>query len=532
MNKAIIKHLIFSIIILIVSVKGFSKNHKNNLHLIHIQVIADSYFNEYSFAEALKNYLQYYEVDTTNSEINYKIGKCYLNIYEHENALPYLDKAIQDTSYSKSTIYYHSAKAHQLEHNFDQAVSYYLNYLQTLSIQNNQIEINAIKSEIDKCLIAKAFVLNSTKDNLNNLGETINSEYPDYGAILNANENTLIFTSDRPSTTGGKKSKFDGSYRDDIYISQKVNNEWSQPKPITELNTNHDDAAVSLSHDGRKLIIYHYGHSSLLRSSGDLYLSRLEEKKWSKPEKLGHHINSKYRESSACFSNNDNEIYFVSDRPGGFGGLDIYKITKDKDGKWNEPTNLGQEINTPFDEESPFIHPDGKTFYFSSKGHKNMGGYDIFKATLNNENKWFNPINLGYSINTANDNVYFTVSANGKHIYLSDHRKENNFGHEDIYSTEININKSNILLLTGTIKNKDGEHLEAEVEILDTKTKNIISLTTSDQTTGDFLIVVSEGRNYDVKIIKEGFDDYIFNLNTEGLEEYNEENRVIELKEK
>jgi len=533
MNKALLKHLLLSLIILIINTKGFTQNQREDLHLLHIQVTADSYFNDYMFAEALTNYLKYFEGDSSNSEVNYKIGLCYLNISEHENALPYLNMVIKDTAYLKPHIYYYSAKAHQLEHNFDQAITFYKNYLGTLPEDEEYLsEVNEIKREIDKCLIGKEFLKNPNSKEPINLGSIINSEYPDYGAVLNADESTLIFTSERPSTTGGKKSKLDGSFHDDIYVSKKVNNEWSKPMPINELNTNHDDAAVSISHDGHKLITYHYGHSSLLHSSGDLYLSKLESDTWSKPEKLGNHINSKYRESSACFSNSDNELYFVSDRPGGYGGLDIYKVSKNQNGEWNEPENLGAEINTPFDEESPFIHPDGKTFYFSSEGHKNMGGFDIFKATLNDENKWSKPVNLGYPINTANNDVYFTVSANGKHIYFSDHRKKNSFGHEDIYYAEINVDKSNILLLSGVIKNKGGEKLEAEIEILDKSTQEIISLTTSNKTTGKFIIVVSEGRNYEVKIVKKGFKNYSFKLNTEDLTEYHEEKRFIELKEK
>lgn len=531
MAKQLVQYTTLLLVILTFNPKGWAQNEKKHTQLLQTRVIAENYLREYNFAEALKNYLEIYNHDSTDSEVNFRIGMCYLNIGEYESSRKYLDKALADHSYSRSNIFYYSAKSYQLEHQFDLAISHYEKYLESLSSDDGDKEEKEIKREIEKCITAKRLIKNSNNKPINNLGVNINSQYPDYGAVLTSDEKTIIYTSERPTTTGGKKSKIDGTYHDDIYISYKMGNTWSLPTPIDELNTNHDDAVVSLSHDGKKLITYHYSLSGLGHFSGDLYISYLENGTWSNPKKLGHHINSKDRESSACFSNNDKTLYFVSDRPKGHGGLDIYKITKKENGKWGDPENLGPEINTPYDEESPYIHPDGKYLYFSSEGHENMGGFDIFKATLNDENKWENPTNLGSPVNTANDDVYFTVSANGKHIYFSDHRKENNYGHEDIYYSELDVLNSNILLLKGKIKNKKNVFLDAKVEIRDTKSKELITTTSSNNTDGNFLVIVSEGLNYNVTVSKKGYKSFSFKLDTKSLKEYNEQTKTIILKE-
>ncbi|MCB0381723.1 MAG: PD40 domain-containing protein, partial [Flavobacteriales bacterium] len=165
-------------------------------------------------------------------------------------------------------------------------------------------------------------------------------------------------------------------------------------------------------------------------------------------------INSKNQETSACFSPDGNTIYFVSNRPDGIGGKDIYKSTKNKDGKWGEAENLGRTINTIDDEDAVFLHADGKTLYFSSKGHKTMGGYDIFKSTYE-KGKWSTPENIGYPINTADDDVCFVLTASGEYGYYTSAKLDGK-GKRDIYRVSFidELNKPKLTLLKGVITDK------------------------------------------------------------------------------
>lgn len=173
----------------------------------------------------------------------------------------------------------------------------------------------------------------------------------------------------------------------------------------------------------------------------NLYVSRFDNGLWSSPDKLNNNINSNYAETHACISDDGMTLYFTSNRPGGYGGFDIYKSTINSEGKWQEAVNLGPKINTPFDETTPFITEDGQTLYFSSKGHYNIGGYDIFFAKKNGEN-WSDPENLGFPFNTTDDDVFFFPLKNGSVAYYSKY-KETGYGDNDIYRIQI-LERENI----------------------------------------------------------------------------------------
>ncbi|MEK7224972.1 MAG: peptidoglycan-associated lipoprotein, partial [Bacteroidota bacterium] len=261
----------------------------------------------------------------------------------------------------------------------------------------------------------------------------------EYGPIITADESALIFTSRRPGTTGGLPSEIDHNYYEDIYLSKKENGKWRMAVNIGKpVNARTNDAAAGISLDGQKLFVYRDNNG------GDLYLSKLKGEKWSKPSRQRREgntakgstgkINTGYHESYASYSYNQKSIFFVSTRKdsSGIGGKDIYQCTLDKKGKCVEVHNLGPAINTPYDETCVFAHPDGKTLYFSSKGHNTMGGYDIFKSTYLN-GAWGKAENLGYPINTVDDDVSFSITANNKTGYYSS-SKSGGFGGKDIYT--------------------------------------------------------------------------------------------------
>ena len=278
-------------------------------------------------------------------------------------------------------------------------------------------------------LLTKFAFSQNVEFKIENLGSIINSEYTDYGAVVNADESILMFTSRREKSTGGKYEHYLNEYYEDIYISYNKNGKWTKPKNICKpVNTKVHDAVTYLSPDGRKLLIYR-----AYKKDGNIYECVLKGDKWSKPRKLGDNVNTQYQESSASLSYDEKTLYFISARPeNNIGGRDIYMSRwNEKQKKWGKAINLGPTINTKYDEETVFIHPDGKTLYFSSKGHNTMGGYDIFKSVFENS-KWSVPENLGYPINTPDDDVSYVASANGKHAYYSS-IKDDGLGKKDIY---------------------------------------------------------------------------------------------------
>ena len=331
------------------------------------------------------------------------------------------------------------------------------------------------------------------------IGKIVNSKFAEYHPLISADESVLYFTSRRDSTTGGKKDPRYDIYYEDIYISEKNNKSWSAPRNIgSPINTNGHDAAVGLSPNGQNMFVF---------KNGDIYESKLDGATWLEPEKLSKYVNSKYKESTACYSYNGQTIYFVSNRPGGYGENDIYMCTLSKKGEWENPTNLGESINTPRNEDAVFMHPDGKTIYFSSEGHENLGGYDVFQSVYDEKTgAWSKPSNLGKPINTYGDDVFFVLAASGKRGYYSSIR-EGGSGEKDIYVINMKETKEKpkLTLVKGKITNKQGQPVEAFIEIIDNKTKDVLMSTKSNKSTGSYLFSLPSGRDYAITMTAEKY---------------------------
>ncbi|QNP50731.1 PD40 domain-containing protein [Hymenobacter qilianensis] len=250
---------------------------------------------------------------------------------------------------------------------------------------------------------------------IDNAGPSINSPYADYSPVISADESVLMFTSRRDNSTGEQTDPETGGFFEDIYQSTRTGQKWTVARNLKEpINTDGHDATVGLAPDGQRMLVY------VEDNGGDLHEANLRGAEWRKPQRLGARINSKGHESSAAYTPDGRSLYFVSDKEGGLGSRDIYKVELEGRGP---ALNLGSVINTPYGEEGVFLHPDGKTMYFSSEGHNSMGGYDIFKSVFEN-GKWSAPENLGWPINTPDDDVFFVISASGRHGYYSSFREE------------------------------------------------------------------------------------------------------------
>jgi outer membrane protein OmpA-like peptidoglycan-associated protein/tetratricopeptide (TPR) repeat protein len=466
----------------------------------------DRFYIKSIHSQALEHYLKANSFNENNSELNAKIGHCYLRSATKEKAITYLEKAQKLNPNIDGYFIVLLGKAYHVNNRFDDAIKIFRTAQSKTSKVNPQ-EMENIKKYIEECSYAKKLVAAPVNVKIRNLGNKINTEAEEYVPVITADESTIIFTSRRSSTLGGNLDNNLGDYYEDIFVAEKVDGKWTEAANIgAPINSERHDATVGLSIDGQKLLIYRDDEKGI----GNILISEKKGNTWSEPEKLPSPINSKYQETSACFSYDENSIYFVSDRPGGIGGKDIFVSKKQKDGSWGEPENLGNIINTPYDEDGVFLHPDGKTLYFSSKGHKTMGGYDIFKS-VNNKGKWSKPENLGYPINTSDDDVCFVLAASGENGYFTSIRPEGK-GKRDIYKVtfldeiENKKNQPKLTLLKGAVLDgKTNLPVGSKIEIFDNTKNEVVANYESNSVTGNYILSLPAGRNYGISVKADGY---------------------------
>ena len=335
-----------------------------------------------------------------------------------------------------------------------------------------------------------------------------------------------------------KKGGFDSSdgndedgYGDDIYAVVKTSTGWGVPSTLPEpINTYGNDGTATFSGDGQIMAYVGCGRDEGIGSC-DLYIAELEGNTWTRPTNMGDMVNHEDWDSQPAMTADGNTILFVSDREGGYGEVDIWMTKKNKFGQWGVAVNLGEVINTPFDEYSPFLSPDGKTLYFSSEGHPGFGGSDIFKSTFS-EGKWTEPVNLGAPLNTSGDDRFFTIGGSGEIGYFASDR-EGGYGSLDIYSIEIpeEMRPQPTVVVSGVVTNaKTKDPIGAWVLIEDINTGEMISVNKSNEETGQYLVVLPAGRNYSVSANKEAFFFYSQLFEVPKTSQYQEITKNIELK--
>lgn len=473
-------------------------------------------FLEQNYVEALKIFKEAYLIDSLNANINYKIGVCYLESGNNKQfAVKYLEKAVKNVYHNYSPenpeekkapeyAYYSLGEAYRLDSRYAESTEYFKKFNDLVGNKNSELTAEVSK-QMNTNVNAVAFVKDSANVNIVNLGDSINSEYADYSPVLSADESTLIFTSRRPGSTGGEKTP-EGKYMEDIYIShKKKNGTWTKAQSIgLNINTNGNDANIGLSPDGTQLFVYRDVNG------GDIYFSTLSGDKWSSLEPLDGNINSSAWETHATISA-DGTLYFVSDRKeGGFGGRDIWRCVKLPNGNWSLPLNLGATINTIADEDAPFIHPDGVTMFFSSTGHKNMGGFDVFKSTKNQDGAWSEPTNLKWPINTPDDDIFYGQSPDGKRGYLSSFRKGSR-GEKDIYRIDFDKTIAEPLTLIKGILTFNKSTISppnARIIITDAETGARLQEIKPNEKTGKYILILApgpKGKTYNVNYEAEGF---------------------------
>ncbi|MEI6048559.1 MAG: hypothetical protein WCS03_06640 [Bacteroidota bacterium] len=455
---------------------------------------AESLFLYDSYKDALFIYLQLLKIYPNNSNYKYRIGQCYLNIPgEKKKAISYLEDAVKNINpdYKKGKFretgapydaLNYLANAYQINYQLDRALETYETFRK--NINSEQYDTTIVNLEMQSCLNAREIMRNPLYVKEKNLGNIINGNNSEFNPVVSDNEDMLVFSRSLP-------------FYDAILYSTKTNGKWSVPLNMNELlNVDRDLFPTSISKDGKTLYLYNSANYD-----GNIYSSNFENGRWSPIVKLNDKINTKYWESHATISHDNSKLYFTSNRKGTLGGLDIYVSKRDSSGDWGTAVNLGPVINTPYNEESPFLSADDKTLFFSSRGHLNMGGYDIFFSTLRNNGEWSVPSNVGYPINTTDDDLFFKTQNDGYEGYIT---KDNpgGFGKLDIYRVEMfSNNHPRKFFVRGIVKASDlmnNLRDSVKVSIMNIKNSGQKLVIYSNPETGEFDLNLPQG-NYQIK---------------------------------
>jgi outer membrane protein OmpA-like peptidoglycan-associated protein len=498
-------------------------------------IFVDPYSAWPDYVGALAQYKIAYAFNPNSAELNYNMGLCMQKINKYE-MFDYMKKAYELNPLVKDDIGFFLGYSYQLKWDWKNAKKYYNEALGRVSGDNVAAKRKEINKHIQEC--NNGIELEKTKARvwIDNLGDAINTKHYEYAPVISADEGMLMFTSRRPDTEGGKVDEEDFLKRhfEDVYYSERGENDWGQPtNQLDEINSKAHDATIGLSPDGKTLFIYiddNKGH-------GDIFTSAMEGGVWSKPERLNSNINTKHHEPSAALSFDGKRLFFVSDREGGLGQHDIYYSDWDDEKEdWGAAINIGPTINTEYDERGVFIHPDGKTLYFSSGGHNTMGELDLF-YTVFEEGKWIAPVNLGPPLNTPGNDIQIVVAGNGRNGYTSSFRSDSKGG-QDIYLVTflgpekqpmltgednliasitspieeviiepvVEIKESSLAILTGKVFDfKTLETLGSTVEVIDNDDNITIVKVETDKLDGKFLLSLPAGKNYGIVVKKEGY---------------------------
>lgn len=490
------------------SFSSFSQSDKRKLRVASEE--ANGAYEEKDYETALTNYLVVDSLTPDDAILSYRIGVCQRELYLFEDAIASFNKSIQ-LGYTYNDINLMKAKTHHLAHDFELAEQEYIKYKDSLDVNSDSYKDTneEVEKYINQCHVGNSLKANPFEIELLHLDTNINSPYAEYAPLISSDECLLFYTSRKPS--GDDKPDLNGLYHEHIYQSTQIKEKWSHSKKLQGINKTKNDACVGLSPDGTQMILYRNNH--LVGEAGDLYLSKQvtedDSTFWSTPKSLGSHINSTHWEPSASITADHNTIYFVSNRPGGFGGTDIYVSHKNENGNWGKAENLGSTVNTKYDEDSPFINND--VLYFSSKGHEGMGGFDLFMS-VNLLGEWLEPMNFGYPINSAKDDFHFVWNHNGTRGYFSSARKDS-YGKSDIYVIVRPFDDPNMVYVKGTMTDETNNEaiVNAQISLIDSL-GDIISDYTTDSL-GHYKLAAEMGKSYTVKMESEKYASVEYQIN-------------------
>ena len=513
--------------------------------------MGDKYFKagKGTFPEAIFEYQFALQYSRYNPALNYNIGVCCLYSDKQGEALGYFQKAFEFDNNIAPDIHLLLGRAYQYNYQFYKAITDYQVYLEALTEKEKKKLDFDIERWMQECRNGIELMKDTLRVEITNIGNKVNSKKDDYNSVISKNEKRMYFTSRRPFYARPDRNYFDNKFNEDIYVSYYEDGNWGLAQNLGKtVNSKYNDAVLTISPDAQKLFLYRG-----VKRKGDFYVSEAKKDKWTSPKRLSGKFNSpSSRETTLNFNEDGSKAVFVSsDKKESTGGTDIFFIRKGTNDKWGEPVNLGVTVNTTYDEEGVYIDSVGNTLYFSSTGHNSMGGYDIFKTTMDEKGNWSNPVNLGYPINSPYNDLFYIPTGDTAVSYFSSVRQDG-YGYMDIYKItylpppepEIieeepePIVDTVVIVITDTVKikepepdfivrgsvlnSKDSSPVVAKLEVIDMDINQVVATTISDRSDGYYSVKLKEKKDYGIEITAQGYLVYLDILEVEEESESNE----------
>lgn len=466
-------------------------------------------FIDYPRAEA--NFKEAVSLDKNFFEAYIMLGDLYMKQRKFIEAAKNYIAAVKLDSLFFKPVFFPLANAELMAGDYVNALTHYKVYLAQdgMSAKNRLVADKNLKN----CEFAIIAIKSPVLFNPESVGSSINSPDDEYWPSLTADGQKMMFTRQQAPD---KKSVY-GPSQEDFYISLFSDNSWQKSYNAgAPLNTSQNEGAQSLSSNGNYMYFTACDRPGSLGSC-DIYFSSYSDGKWTVPSNIGSPVNTKSWESQPSVSADGKTLFFSSSRPGGYGGKDLYYSRFTDKNIWSKPVNMGEKINSDGDEMSPFIHFDGKTLYFSSDGKVGMGGFDIYFTRMNEDSTWTEPKNLGYPINTYNDELGLIIEAAGRKAYFSSVRDKSNG--KDIFSFNLyeSARPNSVSYLKGKVFDREtGKLLKADYELINLSTGKTTIKSATDLT-GNFLVCLPSGYNYGINVSKPGYLFYSESFMFEGL---------------
>lgn len=471
---------------------------------------AATMFASQDYRGSLQSYKELIKTDPNNIDYNYRLGFSYLQTQSRKSeALKYMKKAV-DAQPNKKEWLFSLGQAYMHNNQFDEAIKAFQDFIN--SKPKLAKDAMPIERWIEMCNNGKQLVSQPVDVTYTNLGKNINTIFDEYNPMISADGRSLIFTSRRQGNIGGFIEDL-GIYTSDLYWTMWKDTVWTKAKGLGGMvNSEWDEELVGISPLGDQIMIYFDNTESY----ADVGYATVKGKMWQKPELFNTQINSKQYEGGATVSSDGNTIFFSSNRKEGNGGNDIWMIKKETNGEWSSPVNLGNSVNTKYDDDFPMLSIDGKHLYFCSKGWNSMGGYDIFRSDLDESTQsWSKPVNIGYPINDADDNTMISFTGDGKHAYMACSKPEDVMGERDIYKLTFNNEAHHKFtrILTGKITGTGGKIEVTKVTLTSSGTGKKSEFRPSGFT-NDYIFSVDPG-SYTITVEGYNFPPFNDNLTVE-----------------
>lgn len=511
------------------------------------------------YLDAIKHFEKAYEYNSEYAPLCYELGMSYLLTYNKTKALFYLEKAFNLNPNVSKDIHFALARAYHLNGKFQDAIDEYRIYLNSLPKSKTEKYGKIINKYIQECENGIELSKSPKPVLLDNLGENVNTPYPEYSPVFAPYDSIVFFASRRPNNLGKKRNKLvSAEFFEDIYYTSAKKGIWYQPAILEKpINSKGNDAPVAINSQGTGILLYRGAVGN-----GDILISFRKMRKdgsfkWSKPKPIIKKINSKkYKETSLTFTHDSSAVIFISNRKGGYGGKDLwisYRRGQSLSG-WTKPQNLGKTINTPYDEESVFLLDNDSVLYFSSRGHNSIGGFDIFRSYKLPDGRWSEPENLGVPFNSPGDDMFIFVNKDRRTGYFASNARDDGYGDFDLYwffiyrpknllynttgpilAFDVNpikqsfveepvpIKTMRMTIVKGTVAEYEtNKPLAARIEIVDNAQQKVINVVQTDPQTGAYTVMLPSGKDYGFAVLADGYMFYSENFNIPASTGYQE----------